>query len=104
MTPTTSAATPSTLDRRLGVVLHAGVLVSAVLLAAGLLLTMAGLWPEAGRALLHAGLLVLMATPMLRVAISALEYLRLRDWFFFATSFAVLLVLVATVISAVAAR
>ena len=96
--------TASTLDRRLGVVLQAGVLVSAVLLTAGLLLTVAGPWSGAARALLHAGLLVLMATPMLRVAISVVEYLRQRDWFFFGTSFAVLLVLVATMVSAIATR
>lgn len=92
------------LEHQLGLVLRAGVSVSAALLGAGLLLTLAGLWPGARAWLLHVGLLVLMATPILRVAVSATEYLRQRDWFFFTTSVAILLVLATTVITALAIR
>lgn len=94
----------SALDRHLGTGLRAGVIVSAILLAVGLLLNVSGLRRETAHALLNAGLLALMATPMLRVVISAVEYLRQRDWFFFAVCMAVLLVLVTTVISALAMR
>jgi uncharacterized membrane protein len=42
-----------------------------------------------GSRLLITGLMVLMATPMLRVAVSVVEAVRLRDWFFIATTAAV---------------
>lgn len=96
--------TATLLDRRLGLVLQGGVRLSALLLGAGLLLTLVDRSPDTRHWLLHSGLLVLMATPILRVVVSVVEYLHLRDWFFFATSFAVLLVLAATVISALAIR
>ena len=47
--------------------------------------------------LLRAGLFVLMATPILRVIVSIVEYVRMRDWFFVATTLAVLTVLALTI-------
>ena len=47
--------------------------------------------------LLQAGLLVLMGTPMARVLLSCLEYVRQRDWFFAVSGLAVLVVLGITV-------
>jgi len=46
---------------------------------------------------LDAGLVVLMGTPVLRVAVSAVAYLRARDWFFVATTLAVLAVLLGAI-------
>lgn len=88
------------LEVLLGRVLGAGVRGSAVLLGLGLLLFLAGSWPAAATVLLHAGLVVLMATPMLRVLISFVAYVRARDWFYVATTGAVLLVLIGTIVVA----
>jgi uncharacterized membrane protein len=80
------------LERQLGAVLAAGVALSAGLLAVGLALWMAA---GAGGALLHVGLIVLMATPVLRVVVSLVEFVRLREWLFVAATVAVLAVLAA---------
>lgn len=87
----------SRLERHLGRLLLGGVLSAAALLAAGLALWMSGVWPGLADAILTAGLFVLMATPVLRVIVSVVEYVRMRDWFFVATTLIVLLVLLATV-------
>jgi uncharacterized membrane protein len=79
----------------LGRVLVTGVLSSAALLAAGIASQMAG-W-SAASPLIRAGLILLMATPILRVAVSVVEYARLRDWFFASTALAVLAVLLTSV-------
>ncbi|HTV03166.1 MAG TPA: DUF1634 domain-containing protein [Luteitalea sp.] len=80
----------------LGRTLGIGVAVSTVLLAIGLVMTLTVGGPVAG-GLLNAGLLVLMGTPMTRVLISCVEYIRERDWFFAISGIAVLLVLAVTV-------
>jgi uncharacterized membrane protein len=95
MTPESTAI--SRLEIHLGRVLLTGVLSSASLLAAGLVLWLAGTAPALGTWLLTAGLFLLMATPMVRVIVSLAEYVRMRDWFFATTTVAVLLVLAATV-------
>lgn len=77
-----------------------GVGVSAGLLALGLLLWRLGADDWAAW-LLQAGLLVLMATPATRVAITLVGYLRARDWFFVATTLAVMAVLAGAVLSAI---
>lgn len=88
------------LERHLGRLLVAGVALSTVLLAAGLA---CWLWGPAGvisKWLLSAGLIALMATPMLRVAVSFVEYVRMKDWFFAATTVAVLIELAVTMLVA----
>lgn len=70
------------LELALGKVLGAGTAVSATLLAVGLLLELAGVRSTVARTLDSAGLIVLMATPLLRVTASVLEYLLARDWLF----------------------
>jgi uncharacterized membrane protein len=45
-----------------------------------------------------------MATPILRVLVSVVEYWRMRDWFFVATTLVVLAVLFTTVATALAVR
>jgi uncharacterized membrane protein len=80
----------------LGRTLGIGVLVSTVLLALGLLLSLVMPGAPANR-LLDAGLVLLMATPMARVLLSCAEYVRERDWFFAVNAFGVLVVLAITV-------
>jgi uncharacterized membrane protein len=92
------------LEHRLGQLLVTGVLLSAVLLAAGLFFW---LWiPGAGRTawLLNAGLIVLMATPIMRVIVSVAEYVRLRQWFFVVVTLVVLAELSITVAVALSRR
>ena len=80
----------------LGRTLGIGVAVSTGLLAIGLVMTLTVGGPVAA-GLLNAGLLVLMGTPMTRVLISCVEYIRERDWFFAVSGLAVLMVLAVTV-------
>lgn len=80
----------------LGRTLGIGVLISTVLLALGLAVSL--LAPgHASDLLLNIGLLVLMGTPMARVLLSCVEYVRERDWFFAVNALGVLLVLAVTV-------
>lgn len=90
------------LETHLGRLLTAGLLTSAALLAAGLFLTEATEWRRPGGTILTTGLVILMATPILRVVVSLIEYWRMRDWFFVATTLAVLAVLLTTVATALA--
>ena len=78
----------------------AGVTISAILLAVGL-----GLWlfqPNQAAAtwLLNAGLIVLMATPIMRVIVSFAEYVSLGQWFFAGVTILVLAELTITVLVA----
>jgi uncharacterized membrane protein len=84
----------------LGRVLVTGVVVSACFLAAGIAAYLAN--GRASGMLLRAGLVTLMATPILRVAVSVAEYARLRDWFFTFIALAVLGVLLTSVTIALA--
>jgi len=99
MTPATPRPTGE-LERILGRVLLIGSTTSTVVLAAGLALAMG--WPAlaAGEWLLRAGLIVLMATPALRVAVSVLEYSSQRDWLFAGLTATVLLVLAGSLLVA----
>jgi uncharacterized membrane protein len=86
-------------ERLLGRTLGIGIAVSTIVLAAGLALSLASNG-AAGTVLLHAGLLTLMATPMLRVLLSCVEYVRQRDWFFAANALGVLVILGITIYAA----
>ena len=94
---TTDTGGLARLERHLGRVLIAGVFASAAALAAGLLLFLLSPGVLSGR-LLALGLIILMATPMLRVVVSVAEYARMRDWFFVATTLVVLAELAVTVL------
>ena len=92
------------LEYHLGRLLVTGVIASAILLAIGL-----GLWlssPESAVALwfLNAGLVVLMATPIMRVVVSFAEYLSMRQWFFAGVTIVVLVELSVTVLVALSRR
>ena len=94
------AAPSPVLEDRLGHLLSAGVIVSTLLFAVGLAIDVVA-HGVLSMSLLHAGLIVLMATPFARVAVSVVEYARERDWLFAALTLAVLAVLVATLVVAV---
>lgn len=83
------------MERRLAQLLLGGVVTAAASLALGLALWLAG--AGAGGPLLNLGLVVLMATPVLRVAFSAVETIRSRDWTFAAAAVAVLAILAASI-------
>ncbi len=95
-------ATPeslSRLERHLGRIFTVGLALTAAALALGLALFL--LAPETPwRTVLNGGLLILMATPMLRVVVSVVEYVQMQDWFFVVLTVAVLLELSVTVMYA----
>jgi predicted Abi (CAAX) family protease len=84
------------LEVTLGRLLLAGVVSAAACLAAGLGIWMSGSWPGVATLLLTGGLMILMATPILRVVVSLVEYARIRDWFFVSTTLFVFGVLIVT--------
>jgi uncharacterized membrane protein len=88
------------LERGLGVAMTAGVRGSALCLILGLAMWLAA--PDLAPAgwLLNAGILILMATPALRVLLSAAEAVRERDWQHVATIVAVAVLLALTLIYA----
>lgn len=90
----------SRLEHHLARLLVTGVIASAVLLFIGLALWLESPDSHAARWLLNAGLIVLMATPILRVVVSVVEYVRIRDWFFVAITIVVLVELTLTVVVA----
>ena len=92
------------LEALLGRLMLAGVITSAVSLGIGVVLFLSGHAGQATAYMLMLGLLVLMATPMLRVAVAVIESIRMQDWFFIATTLAVLLLLSLTLILAVTRR
>ena len=91
----------SRLEAKLGRLLVTGVTISAAALGVGLLIWLIAPSSTAANLLLKIGLFVLMATPILRVIVSAVEYIRMRDWFFVATTLAVLAVLGVTIFYAI---
>ena len=97
-----SDASLQQLELTLGRLLQAGVIASAVCLAVGLIAWMARGASGLSDAALTLGLIVLMATPIVRVAVSLVVYLRMRDWFFVATTVMVFVLLAVTVVLALA--
>ncbi len=85
-------------EAMLGRLLVTGVVVSATLLALGLVVWLAGI--VGAHLLMMGGLILLMATPIMRVALSVVEYVRLGDWLFSITTLVVLMVLLTSVLVA----
>jgi uncharacterized membrane protein len=83
------------LEIQLGRLLFAGIMSAAACLAAGLGLWIAGVSSHLAHVLLTTGLIVLMVTPIARVIASMIVYVRMRDWFFVATTLLVFAVLIA---------
>jgi uncharacterized membrane protein len=94
----------SRLEVHLGRLLIAGVILSATLLAAGLVLWIANPHGAAATWLLNAGLVALMGTPIMRVVVSFAEYVRMRDWLFVAMTLVVFAELALTVAIALSRR
>lgn len=82
------------LERWLGRTLGWGTILAAVLLALGLVFSVAGVDTGVPSSLAQVGLIVLMATPVARVVLSVVEYARQRDWAFVALTLTVLGMLV----------
>ena len=74
------------LELKLGRLLFAGVMSSALCLMFGLGVWLTGSHPAAANAILTAGLVILMITPLARVVTSLAVYVRMRDWFFVGTT------------------
>ena len=83
----------------LGRVLTAGTRLSTALLVAGLAAVVGGVGRPA-HVLLSAGLLVLMGTPIARVAVSVAEFARGREWWFVLCTASVLTLLAGSLIVA----
>ena len=81
------------LEVHLGRLLVTGVTISAILLAVGLGGWLFGPSRTTALWLLNSGLIVLMATPILRVIVSFAEYIAMRQWFFAAVTVTVLVAL-----------
>ncbi len=92
------------LEAQLGKLLLVGVISAATLLFAGLVLWAINGDPAVANGLLNTGLIVLMATPILRVVVSVIEYAKIKDWFFVMTTLAVLTVLLVSIALAMGNR
>ena len=90
----------SALELTIGRVLRLGVGASSVLLSAGLLLALIHEADGVAPIVLTTAIVVLLATPATRVAISVVEYVRERDWLFVALTLIVLLTLAGSVVVA----
>ena len=97
---TTESAALARLESHVGRLFAVGVAISAAVLAVGLALFLATPDAPATNYFLNAGLLVLMATPMLRVLLSIVEYVKMGDWFFAGITIVVVAELSVAVLSA----
>ena len=91
---------PSALELTIDRVLRLGVGISSVLLAAGLLLALVHGADGVALIVLPTAIVILLATPLARVVISVVEYVRERDWLFVALTLIVLLTLAGSVVVA----
>lgn len=78
----------------------AGVAASAACMIVGVAMFLGGADATTATSIVTFGLLVLMATPGLRVAVAVVEAVRSRDWFFVLITGAVVLLLGATAVLA----
>jgi len=83
------------LEVQVGRLLQIGVALSAASLGLGLVFWMIADGSRAANALLTAGLIALMLTPLARVVASLIAWVHLRDWFFVWTTVMVFVVLIA---------
>lgn len=87
-------------EARIGRLLTIGTRVSTTLLAVGLVLSLFAPSSEAARRLLALGLVVLMATPVARVAASVAGFVGQRDWWFVLYTSIVLALLLVSIAAA----
>ena len=88
------------LERIVGTVLRLGVTASSVCLAVGLGLSFVDATGLVASLLLQVGVLILLGTPIARVAASIVGYLAERDWLFVTLTTIVLVELMASVAAA----
>jgi uncharacterized membrane protein len=88
------------LESTIGHVLRFGTVASSTLFAIGLLMALTGLQVTIARVMLSVGLLMLLATPVARVVVSVIEYVREGDWIFVVLTLIVLLALGGSVVAA----
>ncbi len=92
------------LERQLGRLLRAGVTLSTLTLAAGLIAALAGAGTGFASTLLAVGVVILIGTPIARVVVSSVAYALRRDWTFMVLTLVVLGELVASIVAAVRGR
>ena len=92
------------LERIIGILLRVGVSASSLCLAAGLALSFVAAGVPASHLLLQTGVVVLLATPVARVAVSVVEYGLQRDWMFVTLTLTVLVELLASLVAAMYGR
>jgi uncharacterized membrane protein len=88
------------LETTIGEVLRFGTITSSTMFAIGLVMTIVGYQPAVAQLLLVAGLVLLLATPVARVVVSVIEYMRERDWTFVMLTLIVLLALAGSFVAA----
>ena len=88
------------LELTLGRVLRVGVTISTIALGAGLATAFLEGTDLLARVLLNAGVILLIATPVARVAMSIFGYARRRDWLFVVLTAIVLGELIASLVAA----
>lgn len=89
----------SRLEGVISVVLRTGVVTSSVCLGVGLALSLIGAG-ELSVLMLNVGVIVLLATPVVRVLVSIAEYVSERDWRFVMLTAVVLAELAASAVAA----
>ena len=89
----------SRLERVISIVLRTGVVTSSVCLGVGLALTLIGASALA-QLVLNVGVIVLLATPVVRVLVSIAEYISERDWAFVMLTAIVLAEIAASAVAA----
>ena len=90
------------LERVLGRILRIGSLASTAILTVGLGLALAAPASAVGPAVIRAGLLVLLATPVARVVASVIEYTSDRDWLFAGLTSIVLAIILGSLLAGLA--
>jgi uncharacterized membrane protein len=88
------------LERTIGAVLRAGVILSSVCLALGLAGEIAEGATGVAGILLHTGIVILLLTPVARVVVSIVQYTLDRDWTFATLTAIVFVELLASAVAA----
>jgi uncharacterized membrane protein len=89
----------SRLERAIGTVLRVGTFASSICLGLGLVLSFFDA-VHVSELLLQVGIVMLLATPVARVAVSIVEYINEGDWTFVMLTGIVLVELMASVVAA----
>ena len=88
------------MEQAVGFVLRAGVMASSVCLAIGLALALVRGEQGAALFLLHAGVILLLITPVARVVVSIGQFAAAGDWTFTSLTIVVLVELMASAVTA----